>query len=255
MKIRLKNKEEIAILKEGGKRHAFILNELAKLIAPGVTGDFLDKKAEEMILEGGDMPAFKNYTPNGAPRPFPASLCLSINDEIVHGIPYGKILKEGDIVTLDLGIRHGGLFTDSAITVAVGKIDKKAEYLITHTKKALYEGIKAAKGGNTVYDIGLAIERYLIGQKINVISELCGHGVGFGVHEDPFVPNYPWEEGKKIVLQPGMVLAIEPITTLGKDKTYLANDNFTYKTKDGSISAQFEHTIVITKGLAEVLTV
>lgn len=253
--ITIKTKEDIAKLREGGKRLAAILREVAKEVKPGVNTDFLNTKAEELIRAGGDTSAFLNYTPHGADRPFPASLCVSINDEIVHGIPNEdpKILKEGDIVSLDLGLIHQGLITDHAITVGVGKIDADAQKLMDVTKKALAIGIKAAKAGKKTGDIGYAIQSYVEPLGIGIIEELAGHGVGYSVHEDPFVPNYGIK-GQGALLKPGMVIAIEPMFTLGGTEIRLARDGYTFKTKDGSRAAHFEHTIVITDKGAEILT-
>lgn len=253
--ITIKTKEDIQILREGGKRHAEILLALKEMVNPGMSARALDEEAHRMIIEGGDTPAFLNYQPSGASRPFPASLCVSINDEVVHGIPneHEKILKEGDIVTLDLGLIHKGLITDAAITVPVGKISKELEELLTVTEKALMAGIRAAKGGNKVGDVGLAIERLAIAHKYGVIEELSGHGVGYHVHEDPFVPNFG-EAGTGEVLKPGMVIAIEPMFNIGSRHVLLDADGYTYRTKDGKHSAHFEHTIVITKGEPEILT-
>lgn len=253
--IRLKSKEDIQILREGGKRHAEILQALKAMVRPGVSTKAIDEEALRLILEGGDKPAFLNYQPQGASRPFPASVCISINDEVVHGIPNEnpKTLKEGDIVTIDLGLIHKGLITDAAITVPVGKISKELEELLKVTEKALMAGIKAAKGGKTVGDIGVAVERMAIPHKYGVVEELSGHGVGFDVHEDPFVPNYG-QAGQGEVLRPGMVIAIEPMFNLGTRHVVLDNDEWTYRTRDGKPSAHFEHTVVITKGEAEILT-
>jgi methionyl aminopeptidase len=253
--ITIKTKEDIQKLREGGKRHAEILQILKEMVKPGVTAKELDDEAYKLILEGGDTPAFLDYQPQGASRPFPASLCVSINDEVVHGIPneHEKILKEGDIVTLDLGLIHKGLITDAAITVPVGKISKELEELLTVTEKALHAGIKAAKGGKKVGDVGMAIERLGIGHKYGIIEELSGHGVGYHVHEDPFVPNFG-EAGTGETLTPGMVVAIEPMFNLGSRHVVLDSDGYTYRTKDGKPSAHFEHTVLITKGEPEILT-
>lgn len=253
--ITVKTKEEIAILREGGKRHAEILQALKSMVKPGVTAQELEDEARRLIAEGGDTAAFLDYKPQGARTPFPAALCISINDEVVHGIPNvtEKILKDGDIVCIDLGLIHGGLITDSAITVPVGEISPELTKLLEVTEKALQAGIKAAKGGKRIGDISVAIERVGLAGGVGIVEELAGHGVGYDVHEDPFVPNYG-EAGKGEVLQPGMVLAIEPIFNLGSRHVFLDKDGWTYKTKDGKPSAHFEHTIVITKGGAEVLT-
>ncbi|MDQ3077040.1 MAG: type I methionyl aminopeptidase [bacterium] len=251
----IKTKEDIKKLREGGKRLARILHEVASFVKPGVSTDFLNSKAHELIMAGGDTSAFLNYTPHGAERPFPASLCVSVNDEIVHGIPNEKpqVFKEGDIVSLDLGLIHEGLITDHAITVGVGKISKEAQKLLDVTKKALDIGIKAAKGNKKTGDIGYAIQKYVEPFNVGIIEELAGHGVGYSVHEDPFVPNYGIA-GEGALLKPGMVIAIEPMFTLGGIDIKLARDGYTFKTKDGSLAAHFEHTIVITEKGAEILT-
>jgi len=253
--IKIKTKEDIAILREGGRRHGAILRELVKMVAPGVSARALEDRTRELIAEGGDKPAFLNYTPHGSDRPFPAALCLSINDEVVHGIPNeaDKVLKEGDIVTIDLGLIHKGLITDAAVTVPVGKISPETARLLATTKEALSVGIKAAKGGKRVGDISCAIERIGTAGRFGIVEELAGHGVGYDVHEDPFVPNYG-EAGKGPILKPGMVIAIEPIFNLGDRHVELDLDGYTYRTSDGSPSAHFEHTVLITKGDPEILT-
>jgi methionyl aminopeptidase len=228
---------------------------LSKKVVPGVSTQELEDLARKLIDEGGDRAAFLNYTPRGAKRPYPASLCVSVNDEIVHGIPNEnpKILKEGDIVTLDLGLVHNGLITDSAITLAVGNVSEDNKKLIEHCKEALYIGIKEARGGNTVGDIGFAIESFVKPLGYGLSEGLAGHGVGYKVHEDPFVPNEGNRgQGEKLV--PGMVIAIEPMITLGSNKITLAKDGYTYKTRDGSNAAHFEHTIAITEGDPIILT-
>jgi len=253
--ITIKTKEEIAILKEGGKRHAEIMKVLVNAVKPGISTFELENLAHTMILEGGDKPAFLNYKPYGAKRPYPATLCVSINDEVVHGIPNEeeKLLKNGDIVSIDLGLIHKGLYTDMAVTVGVGEISTEAKQLLEVTEASLWSGIKVAKGGRTVGDIGEAIERAILPYKYGIVEELSGHGVGYGVHEDPFVPNYG-EKGKGEKLRPGMVLALEPMVNIGSRHVVLDKDGYTYKTKDGSLSAHFEHTIIITKGDPIVVT-
>ncbi|MBI5126205.1 MAG: type I methionyl aminopeptidase [Candidatus Taylorbacteria bacterium] len=253
--ITIKTKDDIRILREGGKRHAEILKAITAKVAPGVSTKELDDLAFTLIKEGGDTSSFLGYQPEGAAYPYPASICTSINDEVVHGLPGTEhILKEGDIVSIDLGLIHGGLFTDAAVTVPVGKISTDVERLLSVTKAALMAGIKAAKAGKTVGDIGSAIERTALPYGYGLIEELVGHGVGYKVHEDPYVPNYGEPKtGPKLV--PGMVLAIEPMLNLGTHKVFLDKDGYTYKTKDGKPSAHFEHTILITKGDAEILTV
>jgi methionyl aminopeptidase len=253
--VNIKTQKEIETLREGGIRHAFILAELAKIVVAGVSTQDLEDLARKLIEEGGDRAAFLNYTPRGAKRAYPAALCVSVNNEIVHGIPNEKphILQEGDVVSLDLGIIHDKLITDSAITIGVGKLKPEDKKLIEHCKEALFLGIKVAKGGNHVGDIGFAIESFARPLGYGICQGLAGHGVGYKVHEDPFVPN----EGRKGAgekLVPGMVIAIEPMLTLGSDRIVLSSDGYTYKTSDGSNAAHFEHTIAITDGDPIILT-
>ena len=255
--ITLKTKEDIAILREGGKRHAFIVRELAKMVKPGISTLDLELAAKKLIEEGGDKSAVLGYKPRGAKRPFPANICVSINVEVVHGIPTEneRVLVEGDIVTIDVSLTHKGLITDMAVTVPVGKIDPEVGKLLNITEKALKEGIKAAKGGNKVSDISLAIQRIGVANRYGIVEELTGHGVGYNVHEDPYVPNYVIPNRKSETLKPGMVLAIEPMFTLGSRAVTLDDDGYTIRTADGSMSAHFEHTVLITKSGAEILTV
>lgn len=253
MNVIIKTEEQIKKIREGGKILAKVLDKVAKKVAPGISTFELDKYAHDLIVEGGDIPAFLNYRPAGAPTPFPGTICISVNNEIVHGIPKkSKVLKEGDIVSLDLGLQHDGFFTDHAVTVPVGKISKKDEKLLEATKKALEIGIWAAIGGATVGDIGHAIESF-VNEKYGIVRELAGHGVGVRIHEDPYVPNYG-KAGKGQRLIPGMIIAIEPMLNIGGDEIIVAPDNWTIKTADGSKSAHFEHTILITEGDAEIIT-
>jgi methionyl aminopeptidase len=233
---------------------ASILARVAKKVAPGVTTKELDEYAYKLIKEGGDEPAFLNYKPEGQDKAYPASLCTSVNNEVVHGIPNAnKVLKEGDIISIDLGIKHKGLFTDHAMTVPVGKIPKASGKLLEITHEALLVGIEAAKCGNTVGDIGYAIEKF-VGKKYGIVKELSGHGVGKKIHEDPFVPNFG-KPGKGEELIPGMVIAIEPMLNIGRAAIMTLPDGYTIKTVDGSRSAHFEHTVLITEGDAEILTI
>ena len=220
--ITIKTPKEIEVMKEGGKRHAHILAEIAKIMKPGVSTVELNDLAMKLLKEGGDTAAFLNYTPDGARRPYPAALCVSVNDEIVHGIPNEnpKILQSGDVVTIDLGVVHGGLITDTAITVGVGTISSEDKRLIEGTKESLYAGIKAARGGNRVGDIGAAVQEVGERLKLSIVEGLAGHGVGYKVHEDPFVPN-TGVKGKGVKLIPGMVIAIEPMLAQGTSKIVL----------------------------------
>ncbi len=258
MAIKLKKPEDIEILREGGKRHAFILKQVAAAVAPGVSTQTLDELAARLIAEGKegeDKAAFLGYKPYGAKRPYPASLCVSVNDAIVHGIPNEEpiILKEGDIVSLDLGLVHKGLITDMAITVPVGKISPAAKKLLKVTRDSLMKGIKAVKAGNTTGHVGEAIEAGANAEGFGIVRELSGHGVGYKVHEDPYVPNYG-VAGDGESLRAGMVIAIEPMFNIGGDEIKLDKDGYTYRTSDGSLSAHFEHTVLVTEKGCEILT-
>ena len=253
--ITIKKANEIELLREGGKRLAAILRALADEVKPGVKASFINDRAEELIRAGGDLPVFLGYQPDLATRPYPATLCVSVNDEIVHGIPNEKekMFKEGDIVGLDIGLSREGMIVDTALTVPVGKIDDAARKLLNVTKESLAVGIKAARGGAKVGDIGAAVEAYVKPHGYGIVRELAGHGVGYAVHEEPYVPNF----GKKntgAVLKPGMVIAIEPMLNEGTADVILEDDGYTFRTKDGKRSAHFEHTILITEGAPEILT-
>lgn len=247
------DKNKIKTLKEAGRRLSFVLDEVAKDIRPGVSERELDEKARKLIEENGDTPAFLGYTPQGAKEPYPATLCVSINNKVVHGIPTERKLEEGDIVALDIGLKHDGVIVDMAKTYAVGEISDEAQRLIATTEDALREGIKAARAGGRIGDIGHAIESRVLKDGFDVVRELGGHGVGNKLHEGPFIPNWG-TKGKGEKLVEGMVLALEPITTAGSPDVEIMGDGYTYVTKDGSIAAHFEDTILITEKGAEVVT-
>lgn len=249
----VKTQEEIAIIRDGGKRLARVLSIVRDAVKPGVTTHELDKLAEKLIRDGGDEPAFLDYTPEGMSHSYPGTLCVSVNDEIVHGIKGNRVLQEGDIISIDTGLKHKGFFTDSALTIPVGKIDDNAKKLINATEGALVAGIDAARAGNTTGDIGHAIEKYVKSQGFVVVEELGGHGVGYSQHEDPHISNYG-ERGQGVVLKPGMVIALEPIVNEGTRYIKLMPDHYTYVTRDHKRSAHFEHTILITDGKPEILT-
>src|SRR3990167_9342171 len=254
MGIIIKTPKEIEILREGGKRLATILNKVKERVAPGVCTWDLDKYAEKLITETGDSPAFLNYRPEGAIKPFPASLCVSVNDEVVHGIPSkDRILQEGDIVAIDLGLKHKGLFTDMALTVPVGNISPAAAKLLRVTEEALKIAIDAVAAGNTTGDIGSAVESFVRAHKYGIVEVLAGHGVGRAIHEDPFIPNFG-RAGKGVKLAPGMVIALEPMINMGTKNVTLDPDGYTFRTADGKPSAHFEHTILIREGEPEILT-
>jgi len=251
----VKTEEELTVLKEGGYRLSEILHMVAKEAVPGAKVADLNKLAERLVEERGDKAAFLNYKPEGASRPYPASLCVSINDEIVHGIPNEKekVLRDGDVVVLDMGLIHGGLVTDSAITVLVGEADKGAQKLTEVTKKALNLAIEQARVGSNVGEIGFAIENYVKSEGFVPADDLGGHGVGAKVHEEPYVPNVgPRDRGPKLI--EGQVIAIEPIINEGSSEIYLDEDGYTFKTVDGKRSAQFEHTVMVTDDNPVILT-
>jgi len=262
--IKLKTKEDIKKLRIGGQKLASIVEETASNIKPGISTQELDKIAGKLIELHGGKSSFLNYTPVGADRPYPANICVSINSEIVHGIPTEdpKILEIGDVVTIDAGFIYEGLFTDHARTFIVGASDggkeilnipKEIKKLLAKTEEALYAGIKQAKVGNRIGDIGAAIQIIAEQNGLAVIKDLTGHGVGYGVHEEPFVPN----EGKKgegELIEEGLVIAIEPMFSLGSSYIKTAEDGYTYLTEDDSLSAQFEHTIAVTSDGPIIMT-
>ena len=253
--MKIKTKKEIDIMKEGGRHLASVLSDVIAIVRPGIATSELDRLAEKKIRAYGDEPAFLNYTPWGANRPYPATLCVSINDEVVHGIPNEKekVLKEGDIVGLDIGLKHEGLYVDMAVTVPVGNVDIGAQKLMDTTKEALKRGIAVCRAGADLSDIGCAIESYVKPFGYGIVEDLGGHGVGHKVHEPPYIRNYCVKE-KMGILKEGMVLALEPMLNEGTHEVALDKDGYTYRTKDGKQSAHFEHTILITKDGPEILT-
>ena len=245
--VTLKTQEEIQIIAEGGKILAAALKELEKLAKPGITTMELDRAAEAFILSKGAKPAFKGYAG------FPYSLCVSINENIVHGFPSSYVLKSGDLVKLDLGVLYKGFNTDSAITVAVGDVSFEAKRLVNVTKKSLRLGIKKAKIGNTIGDIGNTIQRFVEDQGFGVVRDLCGHGIGKEVHEDPKVPNFGKRGGGEKLVE-GMVICIEPMVTAGNYVIRKSDDGYGFATRDNSLAAHFEHTIAITAKGPRILT-
>ncbi len=240
---------------ESGRRLGAILEQVAKAAKPGVSTKELDDLAEKLIRDGGDVPAFKGYTPDRATRPYPATLCVSVNDEVVHGIPNEspKILEEGDIVALDLGLIHKGFVSDSAVTVGVGKVDAQAQKLMDATARSLEASILAAVPGGRIGDISHATESAFDGTGFSVVKLLGGHGVGNSVHEEPWIAN-AGRPGTGPEIVPGMVLALEPIANEGKGGVTIASDGYTYRSKDGSRSAHFEHTVLVEEDRTIVTT-
>lgn len=246
--ITTKTPEEIEIMAESGKILAKIMKELEKKVEPGITTKELGRVAETLILKSGGKPSFKGY------EGYPAALCTSVNEEIVHAVPSNRKLKEGDILSLDLGVKWRGFHADMATTVPVGKIDPETQRLIRVTKKALKRGLKKIKLGNTFGDIGNTIQRYVESQGFNVVRDLCGHGIGKELHEEPQILNYGKRHtGPKI--KEGMVFCLEPMVTVGDWKIKEAKDGYGFGTQDGSLSCHFEHTAALTKNGVKILTI
>ncbi len=246
--ISIKTPQEIVIMTEAGRILAKIMKQLMARVEPGITTRELDKVAEDLILSYGAKPAFKGH------EGYPTALCASVNQVIVHGVPSLYKLKQGDILSLDLGLIWKGYFADMAITVPIGKVELEVLRMIRVTKKALKRGIKKARPGNTFGDIGNTIQRYVESQGFNVVRELCGHGIGKELHEDPQILNYGKRHtGPKI--KSGMVFCLEPMVTVGDWKIKKSKDHYGFETADGSLSAHFEHQMVITQNGAKILTV
>ena len=245
--INIKSPREIELLKVAGKIVGDTHNYLKPYIKPGITTKELDKLAYDFITSKDATPSFLNY--NG----FPGTICTSVNEQVVHGIPSNYKLKNGDIISIDIGACYKGYHGDSAWTYAVGDISDKKKYLMEHTEKALYEGLDQVKAGNYIGDIGYAVSKYAHKHKLGVVKELVGHGVGSNLHEEPDVPNYG-NKNSGILLKEGMVIAIEPMLNLGTPNIYILDDDWTIITADNKPSAHFEHTVVVLKEGYEILT-
>jgi len=243
----IKSTREIAHLKRSNAIVAEVFQVLRKAIAPGITTKELDQMVERIILSRGALPAFKGY------RGFPASLCASINEEVVHGIPGQRKLREGDLVSLDVGVNLNGYFGDAAITLPVGEVDEEAKRLIEVTERALYVGIEKAKVGNRLSDISYAIQAWVENHEFSVVRDFVGHGIGRDLHEEPQIPNFGSpHQGPR--LEKGMVFALEPMVNEGTYEVKILSDGWTVVTADGKRSAHFEHTIAVTDGGAEILS-
>ena len=247
MPIIVKSRDEIAIMKEAGKIVGGTLELLIDRLRPGLVERELDEIVRKEFEKRDVIPTFLGY------QGYPATVCVSVNDKIVHGIPGDYEIMDGDVVSIDLGCTHKGFVADSAVTVGVGNVSAKAQKLIDVTKESVWRGIRAARGGSRVGEIGHAIQTYAEGEGYSVVREYVGHGVGREMHEDPQIPNYGRRESGP-VLRPGMVIAIEPMVNIGGWRTKRDSDDWTVRTVDGSLSAHFEHTLAITDGEPEVLT-
>ena len=248
MSVTIKTAREIELMREAGRLLEKVHNELAEFIRPGISTLYIDRYGEKLIRSLGCTPNFLNY--NG----YPASICVSVNDEVVHGIPKkNRILQEGDIVSLDAGLIYKGYHSDAARTHAVGEISPEARQLIDVTRQSFFEGIKYAKAGNHLHDISAAIGNYAQQFGYGVVRDLVGHGIGTHLHEDPQIPNFP-QKRRGIRLIPGMTLAIEPMINQGRADVAWLDDDWTVVTQDGSLSAHYENTVLITEGEPEILT-
>ncbi len=248
MAVTIKSEREISLMREAGKILCEVHNQLAEVIAPGITTKEIDRKGEELIRKAGCVPSFLNY------EGYPASICVSVNDEVVHGIPTTKCtLREGDIVSLDAGVIYKGYQSDAARTYGVGKIREEDEKLIEVTRQSFFEGIKMARPGNHLHDISAAIQKYVEGFGFSIVRDLVGHGIGKNLHEEPQIPNFK-PVGKGLKLRAGMTLAIEPMVNAGDWKIWFLEDDWTVVTRDGSNSAHYENTILVTDGEPEILS-
>ncbi|MBO9386197.1 MAG: type I methionyl aminopeptidase [Thermomicrobium sp.] len=247
MAIVLKRPEQIRLMREAGKIVAEVLATLAETVRPGITTAELDRIAERIIRRHGAVPSFKGY------RGFPASICVSVNEEVVHGIPGSRVLTEGDIVGIDVGARYRGYHGDATITVPVGRVSPEAEKLLRVCREALEIGIAQAHAGRRLTDISHAIQQHVEAHGFSVIRNLYGHGIGRSLHEEPMLPHYGLP-GQGPLLRPGMVITIEPMIAAGRPETHVLPDRWTVVTADGSLSAQFEHTVAITENGPEILT-
>jgi len=243
----LKNDEEIELIRKSAEVLSKAHGEIARLIEPGIETKKLDELAEEYIRDNGGYPSFKGF------HGFPASLCISVNETVVHGFPGKYRLKDGDIVSIDCGVLLNGFHSDCAYTYPVGNVDEEVQLLLNRTKESLYKGIEQAQYGKRVGDISFAIQSYIDQFGYGIVRELVGHGLGRGLHEAPEVPNYG-KRGKGIKLKPGLVLAVEPMINLGDKKVVQKDDGWTINTADGRPSAHFEHTVAILRDKTEVLT-
>ncbi|MCI9139842.1 type I methionyl aminopeptidase [bacterium 1XD42-8] len=249
MAVSIKSEREIELMREAGRRLAIVHHELGQAIKPGISTWEIDQMGERLIRDFDCIPSFLNY------HGFPASICVSVNDEVVHGIPKKtRILQEGDIVSLDAGLIYKGYHSDAARTHGVGNIDEEAKRLIDVTKQSFFEGIRYARQGCHLYDISNAIDAYVTANGYGIVRDLVGHGIGTGLHEDPQIPNFR-QKRKGIKLSKGMTLAIEPMINQGRYDVVWLKDDWTVVTEDGTLSAHYENTVLITEGEAEILSI
>jgi methionyl aminopeptidase len=251
-KIPVKTRREVALMRDAGRHVAEILGELQALVQPGITTRELDRFAEKKLEERGLESSFKGYDPYGLP-PYPGVICVSVNEEIVHGIPGGRTIQAGDVVSLDFGLSVGGFHGDAAVTVIVGEAPERQRELVDVTRESLERAIEQMRPGRRLSDVGHAVQSLVESHGFSVVRDFAGHGIGRRMHEAPWVPNYG-APGRGPRLVPGMVFAIEPMVNLGGPEVRILDDEWTAVTADGSISAHFEHTVLVTEGEPEVLT-
>ena len=246
----LKTEDEIRKMQKAGRIVALVFEELSDIIRPGVSTYEIDRIAEKVIRGEGAVPSFLHY---GTP-PFPGSICASINEEVVHGFPSDRVLKEGDLVSFDMGVVYDGFYGDAATTVPVGEISPEKAKLLQVTRESLAKGIAEAISGNDLYDISRAVQKHVEGHGLSVVRRFVGHGIGRKLHEKPEIPNFEPKDAPRVPLLPGMVLAIEPMVTAGGPDVEVLSDNWTAVTKDRSLSAHFEHTVAVTKNGPRILS-
>jgi len=258
----IKTNEEVERILEGGELMGGILEKLSNMVEPGISAWEVDQEAERLIVAAGGRPAFKGYKSRPKDPPFPSTICASVNNEVVHGIATkDKVLRDGDIFSIDIGMEYPygksgkGYYTDTALTVAVGNIPEETQKLMNVTRKSMEAGIAAVKVGGTIASIGKAIEDYINGAgTYGIVRDLVGHGVGHAVHEDPRVPNFYDKDLEKWIIEPGVVIAIEPMVTMGTYEVDMAEDGWSIMTRDKSLSAHFEHTVAVTEDGVHVVT-
>ena len=239
-------------MRHSGQIVAEVLQKMRELVVPGVTTEELDAAAEEIILGHSAIPSFKGYPP-GSPHPFPASICASVNEELVHGIPGPRTLKEGEIISIDVGAIHSGYHGDAAVTLPVGKVSEEVKDLLKVTEESLYAGIAQARAGNRTGDVSAAIQIHVEQHGYSVVREYTGHGIGSQMHEEPQIPNFG-EPGHGTLLREGMTMALEPMVLVGDHRVHVLGDHWTVVSAQGRLTAHFEHTIAVQDGEAEILT-
>lgn len=252
--IYVKNDEEIVIMRKGCQILAGVMRALEKNIEVGVSGLEIDALAERLIREAGCEPAFKGYGADNGEEPFPATICFSLNEGVVHGIPTERLIRDGDVVKIDIGLRFQGYYADMARTFLIGNVSEEAKKLVEVTQKGFYKGIKMIKDGSKLYDYAHAIQQYVEGEGFSLVRNLVGHGIGAQLHEAPQIPNYVNKKMHNFIFKKGMTIAIEPMVNVGGSETQISHDGWTFETMDGSLSAHYENTLLVTGQGVEILT-